>query len=384
MGHTKDCADIQKPNRRPAMQNAWTRVVTKEPALIVSQAAAPAVLYYIRSCEQPTSDVITSAEVQVGRNGIGLLDRPGIWYVYFVAPASTPVKEPFIIRPVKDPATALAFMQLNALAQAFDLIKWGGTALSGAQTGAEAGFASAVVGPTVNARLGAFRGNTTEFARLHCEKISDLTGEGHAAWYWLRAAAALIGRDTSDNTMRAIEARTHTGWAGTARNLYLAGAAAHMHGLDAQTNLNESLFCELPSNIVNGRAPSTFRGLWTQSVDCKRDADGTLITPTEMNRTVRTSTVNPAALAVVGVLDCRGLVHKDLRIDFTAADTARIQVSHDNTTWVTLEDIGGTPAAFAPTTALLLERLKAWRYVRVLAVAGFVGTAVVTINAMGA
>ena len=372
-----------RPNRYIRARNEWQKHVIEEPTLIKSLEASPAVGYILNGKGIPGADAIAKSEVLPMKQGLGTLLYPGTWWIYWYTAASTPGFETYVARPCGTVENLLHQLLLESLAQDVNLAKVGGTSVSAGQTGAEAGFASALIGMVVNARLGALRGATSEYARLYCDTISAITGEGHAAWYWLRAAAAMVGRDTSDNTMRAIEARAF-GPTVPLASIYGLWVASKLYAKDIPGGTNTEVNCETPSAFLNGRSASSFQGLWCNALDSKYDVDGAVVAPTAMNRTVRTSTVNPAALAVVGVLDCRGLVHKDLRIDFTAADTARIQVSHDNTTWVTLEDIGGTPAAFAPTTALLLEHLKAWRYVRVLAVAGFVGTAVVTINAMGA
>jgi len=76
-----------------------------------------------------------------------------------------------------------------------------------ANADADADFAKALVGMLVNARMSAFRVNTSDWGRISTDLVSIITSEAHNTNLWARVSSALFGRDTSDNTMRAIEAR---------------------------------------------------------------------------------------------------------------------------------------------------------------------------------
>lgn len=68
-------------------------------------------------------------------------------------------------------------------------------------------FTKTLNGALVNARLSAYRLSNADWAQLNCDTPTTVTGELHNTAVWTRANSAVYGRDTSDNTMRLIEAR---------------------------------------------------------------------------------------------------------------------------------------------------------------------------------
>lgn len=76
---------------------------------------------------------------------------------------------------------------------------------------ADADFTNTKLGQMINARISALRGASGDWARLGCDFPLAITGESHTAVSeYLKVAAAAIGRDTTDNTMRLIESRQST------------------------------------------------------------------------------------------------------------------------------------------------------------------------------
>lgn len=250
-----------------------------------------------------------------------------------------------------------------------------------ANADADADFVSTMIGLLTNARNGYLQdgGNWRRWTGStpnSTEGISSSSGAYLAPW----TISVAAGRDSGGNTVRIAESRASS--AAQSPSLYRILVDSAIRFCD-QTSGNWTLVEGATISSVSGTATSV-RGAYAGALMIKEDKENSVLRTVETHRGSRTATTNPTALQVVGSLDTRGLIKSRLHVVFTAADTARIQVSFDNSNWITLEDIGGTPNAFAPTTAILLSQIEGWRYIRVLAVAGFTGTATVTFSTQGA
>ena len=253
---------------------------------------------------------------------------------------------------------------------------------------ADADFADALIGFLVNARLAAFdRYGTGAQRRVDCGVPTTLTAQLASGTVGLTTNAVAFGRDLSDATLRAIEARTGTGWNTSAQTLYLLGCAAQTYALDIAGSTMARVGCDIPSNIVNGNQADNFRGLWVNALDSKYDvaAATPVVTPTAMVRTAQGSAVNPAA-AVIATLDARGLTNKSFGVTDTAsAGTYSLELSYDGTTYLAPAEFALIAIGIATVMASnrAIEAMKGFRFVRIKATQP-AGTVTVQMSAQGA
>lgn len=106
----------------------------------------------------------------------------------------------------------------------------------------DAHYANTLYGLLTNSRMAMLLGATSQYARVTGDTPSAATGEAHTAQYWLRSLACSFGRDTSDNTMRAIEGRaSHLSYAtGT---LYRLFVDSRQRGVDVVTATEQPITC---------------------------------------------------------------------------------------------------------------------------------------------
>jgi hypothetical protein len=247
---------------------------------------------------------------------------------------------------------------------------------------ADADFAKALIGLVVNARLSAESISSADQRRLRTFAANDAAAENDQLWLGVRSQVAAL-----DTTLAAasrgvpVESRV----LGTAE---ITGEALHVlagiYGMDISSTTERILHCDNVANITAGRAPSSVRAPWTLALEVKRDADGTLLIPTEMNRTVSGSAVNPAA-AVIATLDCRGLTNKTFTVTDTAVGTYTLEASHDGVTYRAPAVFAGiaTIVGSAVPTDLMMQWMKGYRYLRIRATEA-AGTVTVEISAQGA
>lgn len=248
-------------------------------------------------------------------------------------------------------------------------------------------FAAALSFIGANARIGMLRAASGEYVRASGDLISQLTGESQAAQHYLRVASAIIGRDTSDSTMRAIESRVYSAGQITNASKYSLLTESLLRCIEANSTSNSrALHGDLPSNVVNGRAPSAYHALWTNSLDAKYDVENALITPTAMERQAAASITNAAGAGqAFSSLDARGLTNKSIVIVSDVATTVDLQVwSVGAAAYVTVAAGIVVGVGVTLLTALQHEVIRAFRIVRVITAAAYVGTVTVTYSAQGA
>lgn len=250
-----------------------------------------------------------------------------------------------------------------------------------ANADADADFATTLIGMLVNARLAAFNGSA--WIALSSGGLTTINSEGQASNYWLRAASALFGRDTSDSTMRAIEAATSTSSPKTTGYYRLLVDSAE-RACDTVSGNWYPLYTDAPIAVVDGRALSSVYATWGLTLDCKRDAAAASMVPTQMERTAQGSAVNPAA-AVIATLDARGLTNKSFSVTDTAVGTYSVEFSYDGVTYVAPAEFTGIATIVGTLMASnrAIEVMKGFRYVRIKATEA-AGTVTVQMSAMGA
>lgn len=221
------------------------------------------------------------------------------------------------------------------------------------------------------------------YTALSTRSVVGLTGGSTSFTGLLNTNAVLFGRDTTDATMRAIEARICND----------ASISTAVHGqvilsrfVDVGTGLLQAQYGDLPANIVNGRDPSTYRAAWINSLDCKYDvaAATPVIIPTAMVRTAQGSAVNPVA-AVIATLDARGLTNKSFAVTDTAIGTYTVEFSYDGVTYRAPAEFAGLATVVGTVMASnrAIEVMKGFRYVRIRSTEA-AGTVTVEMSAMGA
>lgn len=245
-------------------------------------------------------------------------------------------------------------------------------------------FTKTLIGLLANSRLSAYQGSAADWSLLGHEILTTITGEAHGSQTWLRAAAAAFGRDTGDNTVRAIEARAAT--AGQAVTLYRLLADSSTRGYDLNSTLHELVSADIISNFLTGRDPSGTRGLWANAVAVRYNTQGPNLLPTPTDRSVATVNGALAVGAVVATLDCQAMVNKDCYVTAAEVSTVDVQISSDGVTWITIVAAFATAVGtvFPLSTALLLDRVKPWRFLRIIAgAAGFAAATTGVIQATG-
>jgi hypothetical protein len=255
---------------------------------------------------------------------------------------------------------------------------------------ADGDFDDAIEGVVANVRTAFMRGSNSEWTIWMGDLLTGITGEGHALRVWPRAAAALFGRDTSDSTVRAIEARVSATIAAlTETGLYRLLTDARVRGLRASSGSTSlPVTAEIGSTAAGGTGigDTTFYGLASFAALTKYDLLNTDYAPVHYERSVQTTSATAAVGAVLATLDCRSQVFKDCHVISTEVSTVDVQVSHDGTTWQTIVLAFATAAGtvFPLSTALLLQRVQAYRHLRILAgAAGFAAPVTGVISAQG-
>lgn len=223
---------------------------------------------------------------------------------------------------------------------------------------------------TVNANWEFVSGDTPD--QINGEASSGITNG-----IYLRAASALFGRDTSDSTMRAIEARAAVTAQATTLYRLLTDTITRVYESAAGTY--SILYGDTPA--ANGRNTSIV-GAWSNSIDTKLDVGGSLLVPTAMERTAQGSAVNPAG-AVLATLDARGLTNKSYAVTDTAVSTYDLEVSYDGVTYRVVGAAIATVIGTVYPTALQMEILRAFRYFRIKG-NGAASTQTAELSAMGA
>lgn len=188
----------------PIARNKWQSVPVYTKCALLQPIGYNNESIYVAEAD-PTADDVTQGQYRKVRNGVVILFGPEERWVY--------------IDDAQGPATPLRFMKYelgdnpDLLAQ---FIAAGGNLPIGGSGGAadtanadtNADFTKTLIGLLSNARIAAFKASGGgDWVTVSTEAPSVMTGEGHATQNWIRAAAALFGRDTSDNSMRSIEAR---------------------------------------------------------------------------------------------------------------------------------------------------------------------------------
>lgn len=96
--------------------------------------------------------------------------------------------------------------------------------------------------------------------------------------------------------------------------------------------------------------------------------DGTNLLDSLGHRSTRTTTLNPAAGAVLATLDCENLTHKSgyaVATGGAAVCTVRAEISMDNVNWFSLGNIVAGAASGIMTSAML-DQAKGFRYIRLV------------------
>lgn len=258
---------------------------------------------------------------------------------------------------------------------------------SGRNADAAGDFAAALFGAITNARLGVLSRAAADYVRLMADLGDAIGGINPNLLNFLYTGALMLGVDTSGTeAMRRVEARIFGAGAINEATIPRLGVDTVVRSIDGAGTTTRPCYHDVPSAIFNGRAAANVRNLWTLGVQTKSDVPGSLLVPTAMSRTVETTSATAAVGAVIATLDCRSHPLKNLWVTAGEVSTVDVQVSHDGTTWVTILAAFATAVGtvFPLGTALLLEQVKAFRHIRILAgAAGFAAPVTGVISAMG-
>jgi len=361
------------PSPWTADRAKWTALEVNGYALLRPIAYNLEAVYYTNV--DPTTDDVTMNRFFPARNGIILLDSPGEWFIYVDDPQGAGKMKYIKTEYESLLAAVMAFVMVGG---SF-LIGGSGGSVDTRNADADADFTQTLIGELVNARCALFNG--ADWIRMSGHTPNVINSEAHNAQTWLRAAAAAYARDTGDNTMRLIEARGSAGAQVT--TLYRLLVDASLRFLDDGSSNWTAMEGDTLSS-VSGR-PNTVKAAYTTAILAKEDPGNSVLRTVETDRSATSALVNPAALAVGASLDSRGNVNKAVYASASyAGESARLQVSRDNSTWRTVDTQACASGAVAAWTAVDYEFIRGFRYFRVLAVVGGTGTFTSEISAVGA
>ncbi len=261
--------DLGRPNRYCFQESdtAWRSITVSSAAIVIPVIGGTAHTIYAMPCKPGTAQSITLSEVHKDFDGVLALPTPGEWYLRFPLAGSAAAQICVVVIECGSPESMNALLRLmgvtrvligsptgspadvrNADADADFLDTLNGLLtnsrlavsdagtwkrLAGANADAEVDFAAALIGAITNSRMAAFRVSAADWRRIETDPVNTITGEAVGTSCWAKMASAIFGRDTSDSTLRAIEAFGATSALGTSLYRLLVDAAIRTYDVNA-------------------------------------------------------------------------------------------------------------------------------------------------------
>jgi hypothetical protein len=156
-GPNRTTDTMMQPNRYCFLESAtnWYHIPVSGPSIIVP-VGTPGTVYYAFGPGMPINVDITNSEIYPMKNGFGLLFAKGDWWVNVQLAGSAATTQCFVVKDIGDiNASSLMALLQSTAADAVDVIKWAGAALTaGADTQTDSvtpGRVSALVDATLRA-----------------------------------------------------------------------------------------------------------------------------------------------------------------------------------------------------------------------------------------
>lgn len=190
---------------------AWRLITVKHPGIIAPLIGATASTIYVVPCRPPNALAVSLSEVIPADMGYVYLPAPGDYWVNLPVVGSAAAERCFVYIDCGSPEGAVAMLKVLKFQKSL-LVNSAGLTADLADATANGDFIQTLVGLVTNSRLAFYdEGTYADWKRWAGKIVSEATGTGHAAWGGPYGLSAIFGRDTSDNTMRALETRASSG-----------------------------------------------------------------------------------------------------------------------------------------------------------------------------